>query len=181
MELAATGGAALMTIGAISTIFSTTANILEIIKIVTSYKLPSVVMELNKLDLEYNLILINSILQTYKEELTPRSTESDSDSKASEDEKIINLVSLNSGHEIKLKDKNSFYISLYYINDIMKEIYDCLEKIQIKVRKHQHKFLRRFRSLNIGHDMSRLKIKMKILTHRFEDLLKIIQIQNYKL
>jgi hypothetical protein len=136
--------------GAISAISSLTLKSCGTIKKLYENKNPDVNKIISDLDVEKKL----KIIQAYISKVNPNY------------ESLENLDTM-----ILIKQPED--LCLKYIHLSIKNIYNILNEINIKIEKHQKKWFQKWRKLNVTSLLDELKIQFKILDDRFDYFVKI--------
>lgn len=135
-------------------------------KSIYMHKNPNVTKIIIELDIERRLKLINSIINT----INTTSTNDEAKIKLNDLEKtqVFELV----GAEIDLKN-DPIELCMKYLHEIIQDINSCLITINNKVSRHNSKWFKYFRTLNIKPLLEKLELNSKILDRRYNDLLNV--------
>jgi hypothetical protein len=175
--------------GLINTISTITFGTCKLISSLYSHKNPNVNKILLKLDIEQRLILIESVLrkiENHKNLLKDSLCHLDKDLKNTHQdknstkhyEKIMHLKIIED-HQIN-ENYDPIELALIFLKDTIHRIHLCLEEIDEKINKHNHKWFNYWRSLNLDKQLNDLEILSSTLDKRFDYLLKITDfLKNY--
>jgi len=149
-------------------ISSMTFGIFGTVKSIYNHKNPDLTNHLKRLDIEYHLRLISSVLKnqshspvtTIKEHIDNKSI-------------IFSTVPNNKISEDPLE------ICLIYLSKSVNDIHKTLLSINQKVVYHQTKWFGSYRTLNISPLLTQLEIDIDILKNRFNDFIKIYNIYRH--
>jgi hypothetical protein len=149
--------------GVITGISTMTVGMCRIIRSIYSHKNPDVDKLIKKLDIEYHIILISTILKNFNKTGTIDIKEHIGD------KSIIFTVF----DESKSNRQDPIQISLTYLSLIIRDIHNDLMVINQQIEYHNTKWLSSWRTLNIKKYLDILEIHNTILVNRYNDFLKI--------
>jgi len=142
--------------GLISSISTLTTSACKNISHIYNHDNPDIYLDLKRLDINRKLNLINSIL-SYRQ-----------NNKSEETYEIIKAEYQN----------NPVMLCLEYLSDIIADINIDLINIKEKINRHDNKYFRNWRNLNIKPYMDKLELDNQILDQRFISLVQVCQINN---
>lgn len=153
--------------GLIGTISTVTMKACGLVRTLYSHKNPDVTKLIKELDIERRLKLIQSILNRIdrktRERIIKKSHLNDL-----EKTQIFEII----GIEANL-DKDPIEICLIYLRETIQEICNDLTIINGKIEKHNTKWFKNWRSLNIQNNIDNLKLNSNLLEFRFNDLTRV--------
>jgi len=156
--------------GLISGISTMTFGMCKIIKSIYSHKNPDVDNFIKKLDIEYRINLISTILKKYNKTKTVDIKEHICD------KSVIFTVLDNRSLTESMKYKSAsdpLQISLMYLSSVICEIHNDLMMISKQIEYHQSKWFNSWRTVNIKRYLDSLETNNLILSNRFDDFMKI--------
>jgi hypothetical protein len=131
---------------------------------------------IKKLDIERKLALIESVLK-YKKISREQSGQSEQSYESEQSEQSEQAEQAENVEMTELaKSSNVIHpIQLCFsdLSDIITKIQSDLKEIDRKVRKHNLKWFKSYRSLHISKELEQLETNVGILDARFDDLIKI--------
>lgn len=156
--------------GLVSSISTMTFGMCNMIKSIYSHKNPDVDNFIKKLDLEYRINFISTILKKYNKTKTIDIKERICDKSV-----IFTIVDNNSLTESSRYRTASdpFQVSLMYLSSIICDIHNDLSEINKQIEAHQAKWFNSWRVLNIKKYLDILETDSYILSKRFDDFMKI--------
>lgn len=152
--------------GFVSAVSTIAIGTCRLAKSIYMHKNPDATKIVKELDIERRLKLINSIINT----INTTSTYDEAKVKLDDLEKtqVFELV----GAEIDLKN-DPIELCMRYLHETIQDINTCLIVINNKVSRHNSKWFRYFRTLNIKPLLEELELNSKILDRRYNDLLNV--------
>jgi hypothetical protein len=146
-------------------ISSMTIGIFGTAKSIYNHQNPDLTNFLKKLDIEYQLRLVGSVLKSQSR--VPIIVR-----KEHIDNKSIIFTNVTNNYV----SDNPIEISLIYLSKIIEDIHKILLQIDQKVNYHQTKWLSSYRTLNIESLLTQLETHSVILKNRFDDFVKLSSI-----
>lgn len=135
------------------------------IKSIYNHENPDLANNLRKLDVEYHLRLVSTVLKNQK--YVPVITIKE----YINDQSII-FSTVESGKT----SQDPLEVCLFYLSNSVKDIHLTLVSVNQKVQYHQTKWLNTYRILSIQELLNKLEADIDILKNRFNDFIKIQQI-----
>lgn len=142
-----------------------TFGIFSTVKSIYKHENPDITNHLRKLDIEYQLRLISSILNKHSES-------SVMNIKEHIDNKSVIFTTLKE----KRKTNDPIEVNLSYLSKIIDEIHRDLIQLDKKVSYHNSKYFCGWRTLNVSNILSNLDTNSAILKNRFDDFVKLCTI-----
>src|SRR5688500_15149172 len=156
--------------GLISGIGTMTFGMCKIIKSIYSHKNPDVDNFIKKLDIEYRVNLISTILKKYNKTKTIDIKEHICD------KSVIFTVLDNRSLSESMKYRaatDPLQISLMYLSTVICDIHNDLILIDKQIAYHQSKWFNSWRVMNIKKYLDSLETNNSLLLNRFDDFMKI--------
>jgi len=156
--------------GLISGISTMTFGMCKVIKSIYSHKNPDVDNFIKKLDIEYRINLISTILKKYNKIKTIDIKEHICDKSV-----IFTVVddrSLTESTKYRTA-ADPLQVSLMYLSSVICDIHNDLTLINQQIEYHQSKWFNSWREMNIKKYLDSLETDSHILANRFDDFMKI--------
>lgn len=145
----------LLTQGLTSTIGTMTTSIYKTLGSIYRHQNPDITLVLKRLDIERKLRLIESLLNLQPHRTIQRNP--------SGKEEFVIVERPTDPQELCLDS----------LSEIMAEINQDLTVIKKKADKHEQKYFKNWRTLNLKKELDQLEMDSTILNYRFEDLVKV--------
>jgi len=155
----------------VTSIGTVTAGTYKIISSIYNHKNTNVDQFIKKLDIERKLALIESVLK-YKKK-TKLEDQSDQSENQSESESIFKQETTHLEETISESSIHPVHLCLTDLSDIITIIHTNLKEIDRRVKRHNAKWFKSYRYLNITKELDQLETNVGILDARFNDLIKI--------
>jgi hypothetical protein len=150
----------------VTSIGTITMGTYKVIASIYSHKNEDVKHSIKKLDIERKLSLIESIMKYKKLHTDKNFIHEDIEENTKNSTDVVEYNdSDNTDHPI--------HLCLTALSSIMKTIHKDLKLIDQKVKRHNTKWFKSYRSINVTNELEKLETDVKILDTRFDDLIKI--------
>jgi hypothetical protein len=161
--------------GIISSIGTVVTTSCSVVKKVYTHKNPDVIRIVKHLDLERRLLIVQSVLNTIRDEQPFQDTSSILAEESTKETAIVEspsrikeMIELMNG-EIK----DPVELCLIFLRHSIQDIHDDLTALDAKVIRHKAKWFNTWRTLNVVDLLENLKSHSQQLDDRFNDLTKV--------
>lgn len=152
--------------GLIGTISTCVVKSSQLITKIYKHKNVDIIELLKKTDIEYKLLLVETVMTTIKNKYQINVLPS----LENNPHIILNQYIKNEDY---IRKREPFELCIESLNETIKEIHSILNEINEKINHHNSKWFVNWRKLNITRQTKLLEINATILNERFNDLLKI--------
>jgi hypothetical protein len=154
--------------GLIGTISAFTIKTCNLVNTLYARKNSNVTKIVRELDIERRIRLIQSILNKIDQESKYYTRVTNDGFNDLEKTQIFNMIG-----SIPNLNEDPIEICLIYLKETIQEIHNDLSNIDNKIMKHNTKWFKNWRTLNIQENLDNLKLNSKLLESRFDDLTKV--------
>lgn len=149
--------------GIITGISQMTFGVAKILKSIYSHKNPDINNYIQKLDIEYHINMVSTVLRKYSKGEVINMKEHIGD-------KSVIFTTIPKSERTT---NDPIQVSLTYLSDIIKQIHHDLMQISVEIEYHKTKWFNSWRTLNIKKQLEILDVHHTIMVSRYNDFLNI--------